>query len=419
MLPLDRLNVIELGRTRTAAVVAGCSLAFYIAYHLARLRLSVVWPPALRADASIMFEQARNIFEHQAYPSDTIFPYSPSAVLIFRSLGMAGPGMFMVAWYLLMILGLLLTIRAGLVQERSAIKAAWPLLGGLAILLADSPISWDLRNANSNLIYLGLVMSGYGLLGSLPASAGALVGLSVSFKLYSGLLLLWLFIKGPRRAFFAGLATVIILWIVLPALLFGYQGMLRVYEGWQEQLRAIADPTLHARLAAGDGGPPLVTLRRAVVNLTGWSFESRGTLAALSALWSIWAAALLWYAWRCRSSPAVQIPSRAVLADWIVLLLAPLPFSPWLEPYHAVALFVGALLCLVILFDQSVARNDRAAALTAISALLLFLLFRVPFGVRGFGLGAQFLALVLVLSYLRPHLQERTLPTNGQYERAA
>ena len=76
-------------------------------------------------------------------------------------------------------------------------------------------------------------------------------------------------------------------------------------------------------------------------------------------------------------------------------------------------------MCLVILFDQSVARNDRAAALTAISALLLFLLFRVPFGVRGFGLGAQFLALVLVLSYLRPHLQERTLPTNGQYDRAA
>jgi hypothetical protein len=101
----------------------------------------------------------------------------------------------------------------------------------------------------------------------------------------------------------------------------------------------------------------------------------------------------------------VQVPSRAALADWIVLLLAPLPFSPWLEPYHSIPLLVGAVLCLVLLLDHTVARQDRLAALTAIATLLMFILFKVPFTVRGFGFGTQFLILVLVLAYVRPHLQ--------------
>jgi hypothetical protein len=404
---LVRLNPIELGRSRSVAIVAGCSLAFYVAYHLARLRLSVVWPPALRGDASIMFEQARSIFEHAAYPSGAVFPYSPSAVLIFRGLSVGGPSIFMALWYLLMVIGLVLTIRASLVQEHSNVRAAWPLLGGLAILMADSPISWDLRNANSNLIHVGLVMAGYGLLSAIPALAGALVGLSISLKPYSGLLLLWLAINGPRRAFFASVISVIILWFALPAVLFGQEGVPRVYWDWWQQLRTISDSTLHASLARSDSGPPLVTLQRAVVNSTGEEFGSAVTLVILSALWSIWVAALLWYAWRCRNVLPVQAPSRAGLADWIVLLLAPLPFSPWLEPYHAIPLFVGAVLCVTLLFDETLSGRDRLAALTATATLLLFIVLKVPFAVRGFGLGAQFLVFVFVLAYLRPRLDGR------------
>jgi hypothetical protein len=165
-------------------------------------------------------------------------------------------------------------------QERSNVQVAWPLLGGLAILLADSSVSWDLRNANSNLIYVGLVMVGYSLLGALPVLAGAVVGISVSLKLYSGLVLLWLFLNGQRRAFFAGIMAASILWIVLPAVLFGPEGLVRVYEGWRDQLHMISDPTLHTRLASGDVGPPLVTLQRAIVNLSRWSFQSAATLGA-------------------------------------------------------------------------------------------------------------------------------------------
>jgi hypothetical protein len=409
--PFGSFNFIEAGRKPIVAAVVGFGIALYLAYHLTRFQLSVAWPPVPRGDASIIFDHARSIFEQTAYPPNTIFPYSPSAVLIFRSLCIGGPTVFMAAWYLLMATGLVLTIRASLVQERYDVQAAWPLIGALAILFADSPISWDLRNANSNLIYLGLVLSGYGLLGRLPMLAGALVGLSISLKLYSGLLLLWLFVNGPRRAIAAGTITVVILWVVLPAVLFGEEGTLRLYSGWKEQLRTISDPLLHASLATKTTGPPLVTLQGAVVNFTGGAFGSAATLVRLLTLWSIWVAALLWYAWRCRNSFPVEVPSRAALADWIVLLLAPLPFSPWLEPYHGIPLFVGALLCVAIRFDENLVRSDRIAALAALATLLLFIVFKVPFGVRGFGLGAQFLVFVFVLGYLRPRLDSKRIST--------
>ena len=53
----------------------------------------------------------------------------------------------------------------------------------------------------------------------------------------------------------------------------------------------------------------------------------------------------------------------------------------------------------------TLARQDRLAALAAIATLLMFILFKVPFIVRGFELGMQLLILVLVLAYMRPHLE--------------
>ena len=262
-------------------------------------------------------------------------------------------------------------------------------------------------NANSNLICLGLLLAGYGLLGRLPALAGMLVGLAFSIKVYSGLLLLYLFVNGPRRAIGAAGIMVFILWLGLPLGLFGTDGALRLYSGWSEQLRTISDPLVHANLASKDAGPPLVTLQRAIVNLSGGEFGSAATRAWLLAIETIWVAALFGYAWQCRGTFRVPIPSRAALADWVVLLLAPLPFSPWLEPYHAVPLLVAALLCVAVALDEDQMRGDRMVALVAAAAPLLFIVFKVPFGFRGFGLGAQLLVVVLALAYLRPRLAKQ------------
>ena len=119
---------------------------------------------------------------------------------------------------------------------------------------------------------------------------------------------------------------------------------------------------------------------------------------------AIWIASLAWYARRCRHRLFADIPSRAALADWTVLLIAPLPFSPWLEPYHAIPLLIGAVLMIAIALDDQVERRDRLVAVAALAIMALFLAIRVPFAVRGLGMLAQFLVLTGALGLLRPRL---------------
>jgi hypothetical protein len=401
---LDADALLRAGRDRRVQLAIGVLFVLYLLYHLTRFQFAKMLPIVLVGDSAILFEASRDTFTRAAYPDGT-FPYSPSAVILFRTLGLAGPTAFMLGWYVLMAAGLVVSVRAAMTQERPEIRAAWPLIGVVAVILAGSPISWDLRNANSNLVYLGLVMAGYGLAGRRPVLAGVLVGLSVSLKLYSGLLMAWLMVNGPRRMFHAGTAAMAILWIALPLALFGFDGTWELYAGWRKQVAHIADLTYHTALAANrETGPPLVTLHKAVVNLTGASFQSSVTHAWLWVLRAIWLASLLWYAWRCRRCLFAAAPSRAALADWTVLLIAPLPFSPWLEPYHAIPLLVGAMLCIAIALDKQVQQRDRTIACAALAALALFLVVRVPFAIRGLQILAQFLVLTTALGLLRPRL---------------
>jgi glycosyltransferase involved in cell wall biosynthesis len=115
------------------------------------------------------------------------------------------------------------------------------------------------------------------------------------------------------------------------------------------------------------------------------------------------------YGVRALRAGAAALPSRAALADWTVLLLAPLPFSPWLEPYHAVPLVVGAVLLLAIVLDDRVASRDRGIALAAILGLGLLGLFPLPFTMRGIILLASFLVLIGALTVLRAKLSSLPL----------
>lgn len=401
---LDAELWLRAGRNRGVQAAIGAAFVLFLVYHLTRFQFVAMWPIVLVGDAAILFESSRETFTRAAYP-DGIFPYSPSAVILFRWLGFAGPVAFMLGWYVLMAAGLVICVRAALTQERSAIRSAWPLIGVIGVILASSPISWDLRNANSNLVYLGLVMAGYGLSGRMPIVAGLLTGLSVSMKLYSGLLLGWLMVNGPRRMFYAGAIAMLALWVLLPLALFGFDGTVRLYTDWRAQVAKIADLAFHAEMLANrETGPPIVTLHKALVNLTGTDFQSTVTHAWLWVLRAIWFATLVWYAWRCRTCLLAKAPSRAALSDWTILLIAPLPFSPWLEPYHAIPLLVGGVLCSAIALDGQAERRDRTIAFAALATLAVFVAVRVPFAVRGLQILAQFLALTVALGLLRPRL---------------
>ena len=139
-----------------------------------------------------MFDNARLVFEHADYPAlwlalgnmDALFPYPPSAILMFRVLAVS-PTVFAVAWLALTIAGFFLLFRMSVVHERAALKALWPLLAAGALLVGGGPVEWDLRNANCNLIYLGLIVVGDGLLDRKPRLAGTLIGFAVSLASFT------------------------------------------------------------------------------------------------------------------------------------------------------------------------------------------------------------------------------------------
>jgi hypothetical protein len=325
----------------------------------------------------------------------------------------------MAAWLVLMAAGLVVAMRASMAQERGGLRAAWLLVGVLGLVAADGPVAWDLRNAQSNLIYLGIVLAGYAVMRRWPLLGGTLIGLSVSFKLYSGLLLLWLLVHGPRRAFVAAIAAMIALWLLIPAAIFGVDGTLELLAGWCEQVRIIGDPWVYAQLAEGRGGPPLVTLRRAVLAFTGDGPRAAATQIGVAALWTVWLAALAWYGWRALGAGAVTAPSRTALADWTVLLLSPLPFSPWFEPYHAAPILAGTILCVLLALDDRVERTDRLSALAALAAIALLRLVHAPFPIRGLILLAQLFALTIALGLLRPRLDPRSAVEQRPLSKAA
>ena len=413
-------GMVRAAGRRVVQIALAVGLVLYFAYHLTQFDPARIWLRVPAVDTSIIFDLPRWIFARGDYPArlqagntDLLFPYPPPAALVFRALGLCGLRVFIAAWMILMTAGLLITFRSSLAGEDGEMRRAWLALGAASLMLADSPVSWDLRSGNSNLVYLGVVFAAYGLLRRRPGLSGALLGLSISLKLYSVLLLLWLWVNGPKRALHAAGIAIAVLWLMLPVALFGLHGTLKLYAGWREQLRIINGLWVYREMATARYGPPLITLRRAVVILTGRGPDAATTRSLVILLWAVWLAALSWYARRALVGGRVAAPSRAALADWIILLLAPLPFSPWIEPYHTVAIVPGTILCLVFALDWRL--ENQARIIAAVGALLVFLsihIIGVPLPIRGLGVLAQLLSLTIVFGLLRPRVERLPLSEN-------
>jgi len=400
-------------------IVLAFGLAIYFVYQVSRFQLTKVWPLRPRGDAWAMLELSRRVCDRGYLPATAfrpgilnfIFPSPPSAVLILKTLTLAGPLIFTLTWLLLMAAGLIGTLRLSLAGDRLEYQFSWLIIGALTLIVADGPIMWDLRNWNCNLIYLGLVLTGYATVNRRPVLAGILIGISISLRVYSFLLVIWLLGRSFRRAFIAAGAALFVLWIICPVLAFGPSGARAIYLGWFDQLEVASGPWGYS-MPFNPARPPLVTLRAAVSTLTAEDPFARETQALIGAMLAIWFGALVWYFSRAAKS-TVGIPSRAALADWTVLLVAPLPLSPWLEPYHAIPIVPGVILCILVALDNEVIKRDRLVACFTLGVLAIERLIHLPRPLEGFDLFARLLELVVALALLRPRLDPLPAQTVG------
>jgi len=411
-------KLLDLARSPRASIAWVIALGVYLALELFRIKMG--WPPMPSADAGINLDNSITILRHGHYPPagsvsepGFLFPYPPPAAVVLGWLGMLlGPARFMIAWVALMIAGFFTTVRAPLAGNRPAERRLWPLAAVIALVATDSPVRWDLCNANSNLIYVGLALLGFALLQRRPALAGVLVGFSLSLKLYSCLLVLWLALHRPRAALCGAVAASLILWLVLPLSAFGIRGAAQVYYSWLQQVQGVA--RLSAAIAASDppGAPALITLRHAAETLFGTDRTATVQTLVL-ALQASWFGLLSFYAWRGLSGGRSEAPSRAALADWTILMLAPLPMSPWLEPHHLVPMIPGQILCALLALDKHAPARDRKLSGVLLASLFLSQFIGLPFAMRGFLVFGRAAALVLSLAILRPSLDKRPMPSMG------
>jgi Glycosyltransferase family 87 len=401
------------GWQRVGAAGAIAIAVLYFLYNACAFRITTL--ALLSGDASIIFQSSLTIAGTGRYPAQSalgnfndIFPYPPPAVLIFAALAQFGPTIFMVVIEALTFVALFAVVRLSVSCEDRAVARLWPLLLMPAVLLTYNPIEYDLIGRNVNLTILGLTLSSFALLRRAPVASGVVLALAISLKLYSGLLLIWLIVFN-RKAAISCIAALGALWVVAPLLYWGGAGAVQIYRDWLDQL-TIANGSWVYALAGTGFGPPLITLRLAASRLLAGDPFGSHVRYLLLLLQAAWIAVLAVYAYRARRRPASEGTSRATLADWFVLLVAPLPFSPWLEPYHAVALIPGFVLCMLLVLDRSQGVRTRAVMLLACFASAVIKELPIGFGMRGLVFTVQFSFVILALSVVRPALNAQTRP---------
>jgi hypothetical protein len=364
------------------------------------VRPTETFSPIRQVDFQYWYQIPPLIFQKLEYPSlvpqgwhehlsswHVNYSYLPSAVALMLPLyAFPRPAAFGI-WLCLQGISFFAVL---LLSMRLAGLALWPsrwLIVASAVLLAENPISWDLRNHNVNLIYLGLVLAGIANRSS--SIGGALLALSFNLKLYSA-------------CFFAGLAwwrdyrrlvsmlICSLLIALVPILLVGTSGFLTLMKEWAGQVA-------FTMTDAGDAMAPM-SLRKGLAAMLGADVTSSIVYwlwRALQAMWILIVLSYFIFLPRRRHDDTGQDPQR--FADTCVLLLAPLPLSTWFVPYHAIIMLPAFVLLLTVALDASWPISVRAAAIAAPAGYELLHIFVRSWELRA---GLFYCTFVLIVAAL-------------------
>ncbi len=351
---------------RVADGVAIGGIAYVIVYYLTAFRFDDLFVLINRqVDFKQWYSFPPIIAEHLQYPSvvwndwKVPFPYLPSAVVMFLPLSVLPQMAAFALWIVLQAVALVVVLWIGL-ELTGASRLRGRLLIALgAVLLADNQVGWDFRTHNNNVIYLALVMAA--LMTRVTWLSGLLFGISCNLKIYSGALLLVFVWRREYRLAAAIMIAAALIAIVLPVAVFGVSGFLQLLQGWAGQALFYNPP------AGQPAVLPANLWREASALLVG---DDPASVAVSVLVWSsqaVWLLVVGGYfivaAGANRSAPEPE----ARLADVCVGLLAPLPFSVWFTPYHAIVLLPAYMLLLTVAVSREWDLRTRGTAVVALA----------------------------------------------------
>jgi len=310
-------------------------------------------------DYTLNLGHSREVADAHAYPFG--FTYPPPSVLLRLGLGSLGfeigGGLWIAASGLSLVVALGLTLRMLVAFKRPG----WGMLGLAALVLVKYPFEFETKYMNCNAMFLALVLASVALLEVRPSLAGWLLSLSIAFKLYSVVILPWLYVTGRKRALLAAVSGSIAWFVALPMFAWGPAAAWEITTSWLQRVAETGTrefPVLFAPYAY------LVSLHATA--LTVWQRVDPGialdaAFATTRCLQAAWVAAVVGVLLRSRGSTDQWI----MLRDASLLLLLPLPLAGQLQPHHAVVLLPAAAMLL-----QSIVEAAQGRARLALSAVV-------------------------------------------------
>ena len=328
-----------------------------------------------------------------------IFPYFPSAVAMMLPLSWLPQPTSFALWMILQSVSLVVILWVSLNIAGIAWSRIRMPVAAAAVFIVSSPLQWDLRGHNNNLIYVALIM--LALASRRTWISAILFAATANLKIYSGVLVAgFLWLREYRLAASMALAGLLIA-IGLPLLAFGYDHFVALFPVWLDQVRFTLSPETVAPLS----------IRRTATALFGGEPNASVLTAVVVATQTAWIGLVVAYFAVAAKPGAPGSGSKvARLCDVIVLLLLPLPLSSWFVPYHALVMLPAFVLILANLADETAPRRVRVLAAIAAAGCVLIHLTIGDWELRAGIYLADFVMIVPTLGAIRLSLATRTIP---------
>ena len=324
------------------------------------------------------------------------FAYPPSAVLLWHAFGTLGYPPGAAAWLVLLAAALSgsLLIAMRITDTRPVRQALLEPPSGLLLALAFAATEyyciWDLSAANSNSIYLVMVLGGmWSWLCNRPSLAGVLLGASVAVKIYSVFFLPFLLLRRQWRAVTAMVLSLAFCFVAVPCAYFGIAGALQITMNW---LRTVVGANGIDYMLQYSGFKVsfswvailLLDPRASAGKLNVMECSPQMVLWLIRGVYVVWLVLVATYF--ATSRPVLLQSQRGRLAlalDASVLLMLPLPLSPFLQPPHPVVLLLPAIALLRYSLLAGGPLATRVGAALAVASGMLVELTDNPW--RGIG----------------------------------
>ena len=334
------------------------------------------WPSSANmGDFSLNVRLSDQVCGDLKYP--TAFAYPPPAVLFWHGLGRLGIPAAGALWLLLVptsVMGSFLFSRLlGRARDRDG-DSRDGMVMVFAFVVTSYFVMCDVVIGNCNSVYLLLVLLALWCWQKQKYSwAGIFLAASVALKIYSIAFLPLLLLRKMWRIGSVMAAAVLFLFLALPSLYFGWHNTVVVTQHWLEAMRSASrlDYLLgyHA-CKISLAWCALVLLNGAAsagkVNQLDLNMNSVALIVRLVQLGWLLAVALYFVV----VSPLQTQTRRGRLAfalDCSVILLLPLPLSPFLQPHHLVVLVLPAVVLAGVASDSNASRRSRALAIFTVA----------------------------------------------------